>query len=294
MRKAVLATGAAFLVLWLAFWSRLIRSAKKESGMNGAESLVATLAASGIEVCFANPGTSEMHFVAALDREPRSARVLCLFEGVATGAADGYGRMAGKPAATLLHLGPGFANGIANLHNAQARGHADRQYRGRSCQLPYALYDAPLTSDIMGICRPVSHWLHSTRQRQDRGRRCRARGAAARAAPGQIATLMLPADTAWDEAEGAAPPLPVAGPAPVSDARDRRVAARLAERQEDAAAAARRRACSATACEAAGRIARQERRAGGAGYFSPPASRAARACRRSSAFPISPKRSSNA
>src|ERR1700720_1388001 len=87
--------------------------------MNGAESLVRTLVASGVEVCFANPGTSEMHFVAALDRVEGMRAVLTLFEGVATGAADGYGRMAEKPAATLLHLGPGLANGLANLHNAR-------------------------------------------------------------------------------------------------------------------------------------------------------------------------------
>ncbi|MFP5260147.1 MAG: thiamine pyrophosphate-binding protein, partial [Acidobacteriota bacterium] len=86
---------------------------------NGAETLVATLVASGVEVCFANPGTSEMHFVSALDRIPGLRPVLCLFEGVATGAADGYARMTGRPACTLLHLGPGFANGMANLHNAR-------------------------------------------------------------------------------------------------------------------------------------------------------------------------------
>ena len=87
--------------------------------MNGADALITTLADNGVTACFANPGTSEMQFVAALDREPRMRSVLCLFEGVATGAADGYGRMAGKPACTLLHLGPGYANGAANLHNAR-------------------------------------------------------------------------------------------------------------------------------------------------------------------------------
>ena len=90
-----------------------------DGALNGAESLVATLAASGVGLCFANPGTSEMHFVAALDRIPGVRCVLALFEGVATGAADGYYRMAGKPAATLLHLGPGLGNGLANLHNAR-------------------------------------------------------------------------------------------------------------------------------------------------------------------------------
>src|ERR1700691_2931219 len=86
--------------------------------MNGAQSLVGTLVAGGLEVCFTNPGTSEMHMVAALERAAEIRCVLGLFEGVATGAADGYARMARKPACTLLHLGPGFANGLANLHNA--------------------------------------------------------------------------------------------------------------------------------------------------------------------------------
>ncbi|MDC7987584.1 thiamine pyrophosphate-binding protein, partial [Rhodoplanes sp. TEM] len=130
--------------------------------MNGAESLVRTLVASGVEVCFANPGTSEMHFVAALDTVPGMRAVLCLFEGVATGAADGYARMAGRPAATLLHLGPGFANGIANLHNARkARvpivnvvgDHATTHQR----------FDAPLTADVAAMVRPVSHWVESCR-----------------------------------------------------------------------------------------------------------------------------------
>ncbi|MFT5441834.1 MAG: acetolactate synthase-1/2/3 large subunit, partial [Myxococcota bacterium] len=87
--------------------------------MNGAEALLETLADAGLEVCFANPGTSEMHLVAAIDRSERMRSILALFEGAVTGAADGYGRMAGKPAATLLHLGPGLGNGLANLHNAR-------------------------------------------------------------------------------------------------------------------------------------------------------------------------------
>ena len=158
--------------------------------MNGAESLVHTLAASGIEICFGNPGTSEMHFVAALDREPKMRGVLCLFEGVVAGAADGYARMAGKPAATLLHLGPGFANAVSFLHNAQKAGAAIVSIVGDHA-IPHAQYvQAPLTSDIMGICRPVSHWLHRA---TDSGT-VAADGAravqAARAAPGQVATMV--------------------------------------------------------------------------------------------------------
>ena len=193
--------------------------------MNGADSLVATLASSGIEVCFANPGTSEMHFVAALDKGPIRA-VLTLFEGVATGAADGYGRMTGKPAATLLHLGPGFANGIANLHNARRASTPIVNVVGDHASW-HSRYDAPLASDIMGICRPVSHWLHSTASAKTAAIDAARAVAAARTAPGQIATLILPADSAWDEAEGVAAPLPVTGPAPVSDAAVDRVARAL-------------------------------------------------------------------
>ncbi len=174
--------------------------------MNGAESLVQTLAASGIEVCFANPGTSEMHFVAALDRSPIRP-VLCLFEGVVTGAADGYGRMAAKPAATLLHLGPGFANGIANLHNARRAATPVVNIVGDHASW-HNRYDAPLMSDIQGICRPVSHWLRSAASAKVAASDGAHAVAAARAIPGQIATLILPADSAWDEAEGPSAPLP--------------------------------------------------------------------------------------
>ena len=182
--------------------------------MNGADSLVETLAASGIEVCFANPGTSEMHFVVALDRSPIRP-VLTLFEGVATGAADGYGRMTGKPASTLLHLGPGFANGIANLHNARRAATPIVNIVGDHASW-HNRYDAPLMSDIMGICRPVSHWLYSISSAKTAAIDAARAVAAARAVPGQIATLILPADSAWDEAEQSAAALPVAMPASVS------------------------------------------------------------------------------
>src|SRR6201999_3293325 len=128
--------------------------------MNGAESLVRTLVGGGVNVCFSNPGTSEMHFVAALDKVDGMRGVLALFEGVATGAADGYGRMTGKPAATLLHLGPGFANGMANLHNAQKAGSRVVNVGAAEPPPPPRYTQAPLSSDILGICRPVSHWLH--------------------------------------------------------------------------------------------------------------------------------------
>ena len=110
--------------------------------MNGAESLVRTLVAGGVDVCFANPGTSEMHFVAALDRVEGMRCVLGLFEGVVTGAADGYYRMKGTPASTLLHLGPGLANGLANLHNAKKAQFRHRQHRRPARDLPYRLQRA--------------------------------------------------------------------------------------------------------------------------------------------------------
>jgi acetolactate synthase-1/2/3 large subunit len=185
--------------------------------MNGAESLVATLVACGVDVCFTNPGTSEMHFVAALDKVDGMKAVLGLFEGAVTGMADGYGRMKEKPAATLLHLGPGLANGLANLHNARRAATPIVNIVGDHATY-HAQYDAPLASDIAGFARPVSAWVHSSPS----ARTIAADGAravqAARAAPGQIATLILPADTAWLEADRAAKPLPVLEPSAVSDA----------------------------------------------------------------------------
>src|SRR6201994_2376454 len=130
--------------------------------MNGAESLLRTLVASGVEVCFGNPGTSEMHFVSALDRVAGMRTVLGLFEGAVTGMADGYGRMAEKPAATLLHLGPGLANGLANLHNARRASTPIVNVVGDHATY-HAQYDAPLASDIVGFARPVSGWIHSSR-----------------------------------------------------------------------------------------------------------------------------------
>lgn len=193
--------------------------------MNGAQALVETLAASGIEVCFANPGTSEMQVVAALDKSPIRP-VLALFEGVATGAADGYGRIAGKPAMTLLHLGPGFANGIANLHNARRAGTPIVNIVGDHATW-HNRFDAPLMSDIQGICRPVSHWLHSTASARTAAADAARAVAAAKAAPGQIATLIVPADAGWDPAESPAPPLPALGFAAVSSSAIDRVAKAL-------------------------------------------------------------------
>jgi acetolactate synthase I/II/III large subunit len=177
--------------------------------MNGAESLIRTLAAGGVEVCFANPGTSEIHLVAALDRAPQIRCVLGLFEGVVTGAADGYARMAEKPACTLLHLGPGFANGMANLHNASRARVPIVNVVGQHT-FDQLRFDAPLTSDIEGIARPYSKWLRTSRAAAEVGRDGMDAIVAARTAPGQIATLIVPADVAWSEGGSAAslPALP--------------------------------------------------------------------------------------
>src|SRR6202047_303746 len=126
--------------------------------MNGAQALIRTLVRCGVEVCFSNPGTSEMHFVAGLDAVPELRGVLCLFEGVATGAADGYGRMTGRPAATLLHLGPGLANGLANLHNARRARTPLLNVIGDHATY-HKRFDAPLESDIGALAGPVSGWI---------------------------------------------------------------------------------------------------------------------------------------
>ncbi|HEV7873251.1 MAG TPA: acetolactate synthase large subunit [Enterovirga sp.] len=163
--------------------------------MNGADRLCDTLLANDVDVCFANPGTSEMHFVAALDRKPRIRCVLGLFEGVVTGAADGYARMADKPAATLLHTGPGLANGLANIHNARRARTPMINIVGDHAGY-HLQYDAPLTSDIESLARPMSHWV---RRIESSGTIERDVGEAYQAAmrlPG-IATLILPADSAW-------------------------------------------------------------------------------------------------
>jgi len=171
--------------------------------MNGAESLVRTLVDGGVELCFANPGTSEMHFVAALDRAPGMRCVLGLFEGVVTGAADGYARMADKPAATLLHLGPGLANGLANLHNAVKASTPMVNIVGDHATYHRA-YDAPLTSDIETAAKPFSGWVHTSPDAMSVAADGAAAIAAALTPPGRVATLILPADTAWNEGAGPA------------------------------------------------------------------------------------------
>ncbi len=184
--------------------------------MNGAQALIRTLADAGVDVCFANPGTSEMHFVAALDDVPGMRGVLTLFEGVATGAADGYGRMTGGPAATLLHLGPGLANGIANLHNARRARTPVVNVVGDHAT-SHKRYDAPLESDLDALAGTVSSWQRRSLRTEDLAGDAVDAISAASAAPGSIATLVLPADVSWGEggAPATTPPRP-RPPAPVA------------------------------------------------------------------------------
>lgn len=172
--------------------------------MNGAHSLIQTLVNGGVDTCFTNPGTSEMHFVAAVDKVPEMRTILCLFEGVCTGAADGYARMADKPAATLLHLGPGLGNGFANLHNAR-RAHTPMVNIVGDHATYHLRHDAPLTSDIVSVAKPVSAWVYSCKDAADVPGAAAAAVAAAYQPPGQIATLILPADCAWNESGPPAP-----------------------------------------------------------------------------------------
>lgn len=183
---------------------------------SGAESLVLTLLGGGVDVCFANPGTSEMHFVSALDRIHKMRCVLGLFEGVVTGAADGYYRASGRPASTLLHLGPGLSNGLANLHNARKARSGIVNIVGEHATA-HLRFDAPLSSDIPALAKPVSDWLVSSTP----GRVSEDAAAAVEAAsgcPGQVATLILPADASWGPAEAIAPARPPgrAGVAPAA------------------------------------------------------------------------------
>jgi acetolactate synthase-1/2/3 large subunit len=184
--------------------------------MNGAQALIRTLVDAEVDVCFTNPGTSEMHFVAALDAVPEMRAILGLFEGVVTGAADGYARMADRPAATLLHLGPGLGNGIANLHNAR-RAHTPLVNIVGDHATYHHEHDAPLDSDIDALAGNVSGWLRTSARSEDVAGDAADAVAAARRPPGQVATLVLPADVSWLEGAEPAAPRPVAARTPVPD-----------------------------------------------------------------------------
>lgn len=188
--------------------------------MNGAESLIRSLVSAGVEVCFANPGTSEMHLVQAIDAVPEMRGVLSLFEGVCTGAADGYGRMTGMPATTVLHLGPGLGNGIANLHNARRAATPIINLVGN-----HALYhvelDAPLTSDIDTLARNVSSWIKGDSTAEtlaaDGMEALRSSLTARPGSAGQISTMIIPADACWNPTENTASVLPVPARPEVDD-----------------------------------------------------------------------------
>ncbi len=184
---------------------------RPETLMNGAEALVKTFLRNGVDTVFANPGTSEMHFVAALDSHPEMHCVLCLFEGGTSGAADGYFRMKQDVAGTLLHLAPGFGNAFANVHNARKAGSGMVNVVGEHAT-HHLRYESPLKGDITGISQSVSHWTRVSPDAQS----VAADGAeairVARSANGRIATLILPANTAWEPAAGPAASLPAMAP----------------------------------------------------------------------------------
>jgi acetolactate synthase-1/2/3 large subunit len=181
--------------------------------VNGARALIRTLVDAGVRVCFTNPGTSEMHFVAALDEVPEMRAALTLFEGVATGAADGYARMADHPAATLLHLGPGLGNGLANLHNARRAKSPIVNVVGEHATY-HRRYDAQLQSDIETVARNCSRWVRTTAAVAELGHDAAEAVAAAQGPPGQVATLILPADVSWSEGAVPSPPPPAPAPRP--------------------------------------------------------------------------------
>jgi acetolactate synthase I/II/III large subunit len=182
---------------------------------NGAHTLIRTLVDAGVDTCFTNPGTSEIHIVAELDSVPELRAILTLFEGVATGAADGYARMAGTPACTLLHLGPGLGNGVANLHNARRARVPLINIVGDHATY-HVRYDPPLHSDIETLARNVSTWVRTSQKSDDLARDTVEAITAAIGPPAQVATLIVPADVSWQEAAGAAVPAKPAVPPSVS------------------------------------------------------------------------------
>ena len=221
--------------------------------MNGSQALITSLVDAGVEVCFMNPGTSEMHFVHALDSVPRMRGVLALFEGVATGAADGYARVAGRPAAVLLHLGPGLGNGLAHLHNAR-RAHTPLLCVVGAHATYHERYDAPLESDIAAVARTVSGWVHTSGTTRRVAADAMRALAAAQAEGGQVATLILPADVSWTEggqtaAPWAPPPLVPAAASAIA------AAAEAVAAGEQTMLVLGGRALSAAGLEAANRVA---------------------------------------
>ncbi|MFB3825252.1 MAG: acetolactate synthase large subunit [Bryobacteraceae bacterium] len=220
--------------------------------MNGAECLLRTLLAGGVDLCFANPGTSELEFVSALDRAPEMRAVLCLFEGVCSGAADGYARMARKPAATLMHLGPGLANGLANFHNARKARSPVVSVVGEHAT-SHLRYDAPLSADVAAFARTVSGWVRVLERAGAIGSAAAEAVCAAFGPPGQVATLIVPADFSYTEAGGAGSPAP--RPRPGFARQNVREAARILRSGESAGIVLSGGALFGPALDWAGRIA---------------------------------------
>jgi acetolactate synthase I/II/III large subunit len=221
--------------------------------VNGAEALIRTLVGAGVRTCFTNPGTSEMHFVAALDTVPELRAVLALFEGVATGAADGHARMSGVPSSTLLHLGPGLGNGLANLHNARRAKVPIVNIVGEHATY-HTRYDAQLQSDIEAVASNVSAWVRTSQSTQELPRDAVEAVVAAVGPPGQVATLILPADVSWGD--GAEPAqAPVTSPPPVASADVLEEIARAVRSDERSALLLGGRALREAPLTAAGRIA---------------------------------------
>jgi acetolactate synthase-1/2/3 large subunit len=191
--------------------------------MNGAQALIRTLVDAGVDTCFMNPGTSEMHFVAALDAEPGMHGVLGLFEGVATGAADGYTRIAERPAAVLLHLGPGLGNGLANLHNARRANSPVLVVVGDHATY-HQRFDAPLQSEIEPVARTVAGWVVRAGSVRTVARDAAEAVAAATSPPGRVAALILPADISWSDGARPCPPRRAAARQPVDEATIKEVA----------------------------------------------------------------------
>jgi acetolactate synthase I/II/III large subunit len=221
--------------------------------MNGAQALIRTLVDAGVDVCFMNPGTSEMHFVAALDDVPEMRGVLALFEGVATGAADGYARIADRPAAVLLHLGPGLGNGLANLHNARKAFTPVVNIVGDHATY-HKQYNAQLESDIETVARNLSTWIRASATTAALPGDAADAVAAASGPPGQVATLILPADVSWSEGAEPAPRANPTSPTPLDPARVAELAHILRSDQPTALFVGGR-ACRADALVDASRIA---------------------------------------
>lgn len=223
--------------------------------MNGADALIQTLVDSGVDTCFANPGTTETHLVGAIDRTNRMRPILGLFEGVCTGAADGYARLAGKPAATLLHLGPGLANGLCHLHNGR-KAHSPVINLIGNHPRSHLKYDAPLSSDIAGLAEPVSGWVRQVAEPADIAKDAAEAVVASWGPPGQVASLIIPADCSWTNDIEPQLAIKLAGSTTAADAEIDRIAS-LCKRGSSTALLIGAEGLTDAGLKAAGRIAQK-------------------------------------